>query len=342
MKANNFWGMSRSSRKNMWMIARLGLALVDIGGSLVLAWTLLGPGKGARAIGAVIPLATPTKTCTVTATKTPTKTPTPTTTGTPTPKATPGPVNTTWYFAEGKVGQNFTEYLTIQNPDPVNACNVNLEYLLGTGAPVNKTLTVAAGTRWTEGVNNDLGTPSGSAAYKAVSTIVTVTNATTCKGVVAERPIYFNNISLGNVQHISGADSVVGAPAQANDWRFAEGYTGGGFQENLLLANFGTTSANATVKLEYVNGTTLINTYAIKAKDLVSVDVNYASSHVVGVCAPTPCVLSSSVSAEITTNTWTSIVSEREILFHFDHFDSVINRPLIAAAATDFVGQPLA
>jgi len=126
MKANNFWGMSRSSRKNMWMIARLGLALAAIVGSLVLAWTLLDPSKGARAIGAVTTLTTPTKTSTVTATKTPTKTPTPTTTGTPTPKATPGPVNTTWYFAEGKVGQNFTEYLTIQNPDPVNACNVNL------------------------------------------------------------------------------------------------------------------------------------------------------------------------------------------------------------------------
>src|SRR5260370_40861661 len=121
MKANKFWGNSRSSRKNMWMIARLGLALAAIVGSLVLAWTLLDPGKGARAIGAVIPLATPTKTSTVTATKTPT----PRTTGTPTPKATPGPVNTTWDFAEAKVGQNLPEYLTIQNPDPVHAYNVN-------------------------------------------------------------------------------------------------------------------------------------------------------------------------------------------------------------------------
>src|SRR5579859_607034 len=101
MNANNFWEMSRSSHKNMWMIARLGLALAAIVGSLVLAWTLLDPSKGAHAIGAVIPLTPPTKTPTVTATKTPT----PTTT----PRATPGPVNTTWYFAEGKVGQNFTE-----------------------------------------------------------------------------------------------------------------------------------------------------------------------------------------------------------------------------------------
>src|SRR5260370_14523508 len=110
MKANNFWEMSRSSRKNMWMIARLGLALAAIVGSLVLPWTLLDPGKGARAIGAVIPLATPTKTSTVTATNTPTKTPTPTTTGTPTPNAAPLPVNTTWYFPDATVGHNFDAY----------------------------------------------------------------------------------------------------------------------------------------------------------------------------------------------------------------------------------------
>ena len=365
----------------------------------------------------------------------------PTTTGTPS-KLPPGPVNTTWYFAEGKVGQNFTEYLTIQNPDPVNACNVNLEYLLGTGAPVNKTLTVAPGTRWTEGVNNDLGTPSGSAVYKAVSTIVTVTNATTCKGVVAERPIYFtnfkgissgtevlgathtntdyyfadvssapgynsyitilnppggsaanitatyyrgsttlgtdalmvqpgtrgtiipkgfneqvatwvhssarvvverptyfNNISLGNAQHVSGAASVIGAPAPANDWRFAEGYTGGGFQENLQLANFGTSSASATVVLEYDNGSTLTNTYAINAHDLVNVDVNNTTNHQTGTCSTTPCALSQSVSAEIKTSRGASIVAEREMLYHFDHFDRGLNRTVNSIGGTDVTGQ---
>ncbi len=369
-------------------------------------------------------------------------TPTPTTTGTPTPSRPPaGPVNTTWYFAEGKVGQGFTEYLTIQNPDSVNACTVNLEYLLSSGGPVNKSLTIAPGTRWTEGVNNDLGTSSGSASYQAVSTIVTVTNASTCKGVVAERPIYFtnfkgissgtevlgathtntdyyfadvstapgynsyitilnppggsaasitatyyrgnkvlgtdtltvqpgtrgtilpkgfneqvatwvhssarvvverptyfNNISIGNAQHVSGAASVIGAPAPATDWRFAEGYTGGSFQENLLLANFGITSASARVVLEYDNGSTLTNTYTINAHDLVSVDVNNSTNHPTGTCAPTPCALSQSVSAEVTTSGG-SIVAEREMLFHYNHFDRGLNRTVISAGGTDVTGQ---
>ena len=426
MKKNDLWGISRSSGKNIGMIARLGLVLVAIVGSLVLAWALLGSRPSAHAIG----------------TLTTTTTPTPTKTGTPTPRATPGPVNTTWYFAEGKVGQGFTEFLTIQNPDSVNACNVNLEYLLSTGGPVNKTLTIAPGTRWTEGVNNDLGTPSSSASYQAVSTVVTVTNASTCKGVVAERPIYFtnfkgissgtevlgathtgtdyyfadvssapgynsyitilnppsnktaatitasyyrggttlgtdtltvqpgtrgtilpkgfneqvatwvhstvpvvverptyfNNISIGNAQHVSGAASVIGAPAQSTDWRFAEGYTGGGFQENLLLANFGTASASATVVLEYDNGSTLTNKYTINAHDLMSVDVNANTNHPTGTCAPLPCALSQSVSAEVTTSGG-SIVAEREILFHYNHFDRGLNRTVIAVGGTDVVGQ---
>src|SRR2546425_2473390 len=258
MKANNFWGMSRSSRKNIGMIARLGLALVAIVGSLVLAWTLLDPGKGVRAIGMV----TAANTATVTATKTPTttptpktKTPTPTTTGTPTSKATPGPVNTTWYFAEGKVGQNFTEYLTIQNPDPVNACNVNIEYLLGAGAPVNKTLTVAAGTRWTEGVNNDLGTPSGSAAYKTVSTIVTVTNTTTCKGVVAERPIYFTNF-----KGISSGTEVLGATHTGTDYYFADVSSAPGYSSYLTILNPPSNKTAASITATYYRGSTTLGT----------------------------------------------------------------------------------
>src|SRR5260370_35289675 len=117
--------------------------------------------------------------------------------------------------------------------------------------------------------------------------------------VVVERPTYFNNISLGNAQHVSGAASVIGAPAPANDWRFAEGYTGGGFQENLQLANFGTSRASATAVLENDNGSTLTNTAAINAHDLVNVHVNNTTNHQTGTCATTPCALAQTVSLEI-------------------------------------------
>jgi len=368
--------------------------------------------------------------------------PSPTPTGSPPPKLPPGPVSKQWYFAEGKVGQGFTEYLTIQNPDPVNACTVSIQYLLSTSTPAPKSLTVAPNTRWTEGVNNDLNTPASSSSYQAVSTILTVTNTSTCKGVVAERPIYFtnfkgvssgtdalgatklgtdfyfadvstlagynsyitilnppggstanitatyylagvvqgtdtlavppgtrgtiipknlghrvatlvhsdqpvmverptyfNNYSVGNAQNTSGSATVVGAPAPANDWRFAEGYIGGQFQENLVLANFGTTSTNATVVLEYDNGSTLTNTYPINGQDSITLDVNFATNNRIGACSPQPCALSQSVSAEVTTSIGTKIVAEREMFFHFNHFDRALNRTTTAMGSSDVLGQ---
>lgn len=382
----------------------------------------------------------PTPTPTTTGTSTPPPTPSPT--STPLPNLPPGPVNTTWYFAEGKVGQGFTEYLTIQNPDPVNICTVNIQYLLSASTPLPKSLTVLPNTRWTEGVNNDLNTPASSTTYQAVSTIVTVTNTTICKGVVVERPIYFtnfkgissgtdalgatklgndfyfadvstlagynsyitilnpptgtaatitvtyyfasnvqgtdtlvvqpgtrgtiipkslntraatwvhsdqpvvverptyfNNYSYGNAQNVYGSATVVGAPKPATDWRFAEGYTGGQFQENLVLANFGTTKANTTVVLEYDNGSTLTNKYTINPQDSITLNVNFVTSQPIGLCSPMPCALSQSVSAEITTDAATPIVAEREMFFHFNHFDRSLNRTTTAMGGTDDVGQ---
>src|SRR5256884_1138987 len=48
------------------------------------------------------------------------------------------PTSTTWYFAEGRVGgdgsgNNFEEYLTLENPDPVQTAQVKVQYLFETG-----------------------------------------------------------------------------------------------------------------------------------------------------------------------------------------------------------------
>jgi len=184
MSTNNFWGKSRSTGMNVGLIVRVGLATLSLIGSMALAWTLLSPHQGAHASPNTSSPAT-------TATSTPSPTPTPT--GTSLPNLPPGPVHPTWYFAEGKVGQGFTEYLTIQNPDPANACNITIQYLLSSSTLNPISLTIQPNTRWTEGVNNDLGIAASSTSYQGVSTIVQVTNTPTCKGVVVERPIYFNN-----------------------------------------------------------------------------------------------------------------------------------------------------
>jgi outer membrane protein assembly factor BamB len=361
----------------------------------------------------------------------------------PPPSSTPGtskaPVSKTWYFAEGKVGQGFTEFLTLENPGSVS-CAANIQYLLGSGGPVTVPVTVPPFSRYTESVNNDLHMSASGSGYQTDSAIVSVTNAP-CTGVVAERPMYFTNFkgissgtdvvgathtgsdfyfadvsslpsyhsyltilnppggatatitatysqggtvlgtdtlavpagtrgtilpksfgqrvatwvhasapvvverptyfstySSGNAHTISGAASVVGASAPANDWRFAEGYTGAGFQENLLLANFGATAATGRVVLEYDTGATLTNTVNVPAHAALSLDVNNATASKQGTCAPLPCVLSQSVSAEITMSTG-AIVAEREMFFQYSHFDRLTGRTVLAQGGTDVTGQ---
>src|SRR6202011_145295 len=106
--------------------------------------------------------ASPTTTKSPTPSPTATKSPTPSPTGTMTPTPTPTPPpgsglgNKTWYFAEGKVGAGFTEFLTIANPDTVNDCSVTVQYFLGSGSPITKTLSIVHARRFTESVNTDL------------------------------------------------------------------------------------------------------------------------------------------------------------------------------------------
>ncbi len=318
--------------------------------------------------GTISPTATSTLTSTATLppTMTPSATPSPCASATPSPSPSPttgeAPVSKTWYFAEGKVGGGFTEYLTFENPDTVNDCVVNIEYLLGIGNPVNESVTVPHASRFTESVNSDLSIAANSGFYQTDSAIVTVNSIASpnCMGIVAERPMYFtdftgvssgsdvlgstfagktfyfgdvptgggyssfitilnpntttanitatyyaggaivntqtltvtgmtrgtiipsntgplhhtavevisdqtvvverpdyfSNVNGGNAQIVSGASSVVGAQAPKNDWLFAEGYTGSGFQEYLVLANFGTSVITTSVMLEFSNGHT--------------------------------------------------------------------------------------
>ncbi|HZS77184.1 MAG TPA: cellulase family glycosylhydrolase [Ktedonobacteraceae bacterium] len=346
----------------------------------------------------------------------------------PTPNLPPGPVSMNWYFAEGHIGQSFQEYLTIDNPDPVNKCNVNITYLLSSGAPVTRSIVVNQSTRATENVNGDLGVPSNSSVAKDVSTIVQVTNGSSCKGVVAERPMYFSNVfgvssghdtlgathlgqsfyfadmasmsgfrdfitilnppggqpahitvtyyGGGNVlgtdtatvapgtrgtitphvtQHsaafvssdqpvmverpayfagfnggsagsVTGAVTMVGAPQLGNDWLFAEGYTGGGFQENFVIANLDTSAnatANVTITLEFSNGSTGTYNVSVPTKSITVWNVNAVAPN-------------QNVSAEIKSS-GANIVVERQMFFHYNHPGN--GRDLQAQGGTDVVGQ---
>jgi hypothetical protein len=361
----------------------------------------------------------------------------------PTPSPTPvvsGPVSSTWYFAEGRVGGGFKEFLTLENPSS-NACTVTIQYLAQPDGQAAFTKSVSVNVpvaaRVTEWVDGDLGT-SQTGPGISNSTLITVNSSATpsCTGIVAERPMYFNalgtnsgsdvigmthlnttfyfgdlaegaqsgggsyssfitilnppsgqtatvtakyyaggalvasqvvnvpagtrgtifpnqatptlparvavvvtstqpvaverptyfsNINGGNAGTVSGAADVVGVQGLSNDWLFAEGYTGGQFQENFVIANVDPANAAASVNitLEFSDGTT--HAYPI------NVAANSQTVWSVNAVAP-----GQSVSAEIT-STGAKILVEREMFFRYSH--QANGRSLTSVGGSDVLGQ---
>ncbi len=125
-----------------------------------------------------------------------------------------------WCFAEGYTGGGFDEYLLVLNPQDQEAI-VNFDFMKPDGSVHSETRKVGARSRSTLLVDTVQGMDNTD-----VSTQVTADVA-----IVAERAMYFgyNGIDGGHVS--------TGASELAASWYFAEGYTGGGFNEYLLVLN---------------------------------------------------------------------------------------------------------
>ncbi|GAC1300255.1 MAG: hypothetical protein NVSMB27_40640 [Ktedonobacteraceae bacterium] len=212
----------------------------------------------ASRLGEAIQSNSPTPAPSPSVTDTPvTPTPIPSTTGTPvTPTPVPTqagpPVSKTWYFGEGRIGGGLNEYLTLDNPDPSYACAVstNYFYTVDGGKPANKTLTmtIEPRTRATRVVNNDLGIAPFQRPAASVSTFINTNTSLTpaCKGIVAERPIYFNN-------GIKSGHDVLGATHAGTAFYFADLPTGAGYSSYLTILNPGSSTAIVTASY-YANG----------------------------------------------------------------------------------------
>lgn len=329
------------------------------------------------------------------------------------------PTSKTWYFAEGRVGGLFQEYLTLENPDPIQIAQVQVQYLLEGRTGPTITHNVSPQTRFTVNVNADLRVPYNGTGT-SVSMIVTSVNGV---GIVAERPMYFswrginsgtdspgatklgqdfyfadveaernftsfvtilnppggptahvtityvgNGAQLGTTTvvvppgqrgtawslanrqcamyvhsdapvvverpmyfttarsnisgSVTGAATVIGAPAPNTDWLFAEGYTGANFHEYLILANFdANATANATIKLEYSNGQVNPVTVAVAPLSQYIFDVNAASA-----AFPQS---TTELSAEVTSDA--PIVAQRQEFFRFNG---------AVPGGTDVIGAP--
>ena len=230
---------------------------------------------------------------------------------------------TTFYFADMAVGSQpgggrYSSYLPILNPG-TTAANVTATYYAGGKSVGTQTLAVAANSR---------GTIFPSQAVPALPARVSVV-LTSSQPVVSERPTYFSGIAGGNAGIVSGAADVIGVQQLANDWLFAEGYTGGRFQENFVLANLDPANkpAAVTITLEYNGGTSKVFTVTVNPWSQVIWNVNANS---------TGSGTSQSVSAEITSS-GAQIAVEREMYFGYTHTGN--GRTMQATGGTDVLGQ---
>ncbi len=197
----------------------------------------------ANKLGEVVQSGIPSPTPTI-----PILTPTQTLSPTPTkpPSVGPGPVNKIWYFAEGRVGKGFRQYLTIDNPSAI-ACGVNIQYLYtmdGGSSPLTKTasVTIAASSRVTESVNYDLSIADSSTSAASLASTISVNSSTpSCTGVVAERPLYFMNF-----HGISSGTDVLGSTSLNSMFYFADVPTGTKNISYITILNPNNTASTVT------------------------------------------------------------------------------------------------
>jgi len=206
-----------------------------------------------------------------------------------------------YYFSEADTRQsgqtNYKTYIALLNPN-LNIAHLTVTYYTGSCTTNCPTEAVTLGPLQRLAV-----TPTDKGLHQKMA--ISVTSAD--NPFVAERPLYFTDNIPRAGGLTSGSASVIGATAPSDDWLFAEGYTGGGFQEYYELANFGATVAAATVKLEYTDGSTQNVLVNVPAYGFTQFDVNAVQG-----------THPNSLSAEITTSSTTPIVAQRLMYFHFN------------------------
>jgi len=161
----------------------------------------------------------------------------------------------TWCFAEGYTGDGFKEYICVLNPGEDTA---RLTFRFQTeekGLVVKSGLAVGPRSRATFDVNALLG-----GAYQCSLELKSD------KPVVAERPIYFTYAGRAK-RGWSGGTCVVGAPALATAFAFAEGNTRAGFDEWLTLQNPGGSAIDVRATYDFAagQGAAVTKTYRVEA-----------------------------------------------------------------------------
>ena len=155
--------------------------------------------------------------------------------------------STTWYFAEGYTGQSFDEYLCLFNPGDDQTL-VNLSFQRDDGTTIAASCPLPARSRRTVKVDDIPGLED------ADNSVV----LTADRGFVAERAMYFDYNGVA-----PGGSCTLGSGVLATRWELAEGYTGGGFDEFVLIQNPGGAACTATVRFFKEGGSVVDRSYQL-------------------------------------------------------------------------------
>ncbi|MEP7216622.1 MAG: hypothetical protein ABI782_10255, partial [Anaerolineaceae bacterium] len=160
--------------------------------------------------------------------------------------ATPG---TVWYFAEGFTGLGWTTELHLLNAN-LTAATVSVTYLLDSGAPVTRAVSIPGKTERTLAAASLTDGPGPNFAFgvRIISDIP----------IVAEEQMYAG--ASGDFAH-----GTQGATALSNTWYFAEGFTQFGWQTFVLVANPGAASVDVTVTYQVQGGAQVTKLAAVAA-----------------------------------------------------------------------------
>jgi len=174
--------------------------------------------------------------------------------------ATPGP-SSNWYLAEGYTGPGFDSYILLQNPSE-KAEAISASYLKENGTVIKKTYNVAAHSRYTIHADTIKGLENA-----GFSTTLSTSDG---GGFIAERAMYF----VYNGTSINGGSDSAGVTAPSDAWYLAEGYTGGGFDEYVLIANPAEKAAHVEVTYNTPGGGSIKKSYAIEAHSRYTIQLD--------------------------------------------------------------------
>jgi Tol biopolymer transport system component len=165
----------------------------------------------------------------------------------------------TWFLAEGSTVVGFDLFYLLQNPQATTT-HTTVRFLLPTGTVITRTYDLAPGSRTTIYVNQVAGLEETDVSG----------DITADAPIVVERAMYRS----AEGQPFALGHASMGVTAPATSWFLAEGATGSFFDLYVLIANPGATDATVQALYARPDGSTVTQTYTVRAHSRFSVYVD--------------------------------------------------------------------